>query len=82
MKNYIEFLENKISYQKQLCPDIWEGKKLNEGIEDKLLRIARDFFKNLELDTEIVDIQFVGSVARSEERRVWKEFRSRWSPDH
>lgn len=63
MKNYSKFIENKISYQKQLCPDIWEGKVLNKKIEDKLLRIARDFFEELEIETEIIDIQFVGSLA-------------------
>jgi len=64
MKKYNEFIsENRISYQKQLCPDLWEGKILNERIETKLLRIARDFFKDAEFDTEILDIQLVGSNA-------------------
>ena len=64
MKKYNDFVaENKISYQKQLCTDLWESKVLNERIETKLLRIARDFFKDTEFDTEIVDIQLVGSNA-------------------
>ena len=64
MKKYIDYItERKITYQKQLCPDIWEDKVLNKRIEDKLLRIARDFFEEIEFDTEIVDITFVGSLA-------------------
>lgn len=64
MKSYNQFIkENKISYQKQLSPDIWENKKLIPRIENKLLRIARDFYKDLEIDAEIKDIQFVGSLA-------------------
>jgi predicted nucleotidyltransferase len=64
MKNYNEFiLERRISYQKQLCPDVWENKHLIPRIEDKLLRIARDFFKELEFDTEIIDINLTGSLA-------------------
>ena len=63
MKNFKDFIiENKIAYQKQLCPDIWKSKVLNERIEYKLLRIARDFFKDLKLETEIIDIQLVGSM--------------------
>ena len=64
MKNFNQFInEKKIPYKKELCPDIWKGKTLIPRIEDKLLRIARDFFEDLKLDTEIVDIQIVGSIA-------------------
>lgn len=64
MKNFNEFInEKKISYKKELNPDIWEGKTLIPRIEEKLLRIASDFFEDLKLDTEIVDIQLVGSMA-------------------
>jgi len=64
MKNFNQFInEKKIAYKKQLCPDIWEGKTLIPRIEEKLLRIARDFFSELDLETEIIDIQLVGSLA-------------------
>jgi len=64
MKNYNDFIyENKIAYQNRLCSDLWEGKILNKRIEDKLLRIARDFFDELKFDTEILDIELVGSLA-------------------
>ena len=64
MKNYNDFIaENKIAYQNRLCPELWEGKILNKRIEDKLLRLARDFFEELKFDTEILDIELVGSLA-------------------
>lgn len=64
MKKFSEFItERKISYQKKLCPDLWEGKTLNPRIEDKLLRLARDFYKDLEFDAEVLDITLVGSLA-------------------
>lgn len=64
MKKFNQFInERKISYQKRLCPDLWENKQLNTRIEDKLLRIARDFYKDIEFDAEILDIIFVGSLA-------------------
>lgn len=64
MKKYTEFIsERKISYQKNLCPDIWEGNRMIERIETKLLRIARDFYKDLDIKTKIKDIQLTGSIA-------------------
>lgn len=64
MKKYSEYItERKISYQKKLCPDVWEDKKINERIESKLLRIARDFYEESETNAEIIDIQLVGSLA-------------------
>jgi len=63
MKNYNSFLsERKISYQKKLCPDLWADKILDEKIESKLLKIVRDFFEDLNFETEIIDIEFVGSL--------------------
>lgn len=63
MKKYYDFItENKIAYQKQLCQDVWEDKTLKPKIEEKLLRIARDFFTDCEFGTEILDIELVGSL--------------------
>lgn len=49
----------------QLNPDIWKNEKLNPEIKSNLIKIAKDFFKNLELPTNIKlkDILFVGSLA-------------------
>lgn len=64
MKNYNTFItERKILYQKKLCPDIWENGKMIERIEDKLCRIARDFYEDLKIDAEIQDIYLTGSIA-------------------
>lgn len=64
MKNYNSFItERKIAYQKKLCPDIWESGVMIERIENKLLRIARDFYEEIELEAEILDIVLTGSLA-------------------
>jgi len=64
MKNYYQFIsERRIAYKKKLCPDIWENNILIERIKDKLIRIARDFYEELELETEIIDINLTGSLA-------------------
>jgi hypothetical protein len=49
----------------QLNPDIWKNEKLNPEIKSNLIKIAKDFFKNLELPSNIKlkDILFVGSLA-------------------
>jgi hypothetical protein len=56
-------LERKINYQKSLNPDFWEDDVFVDRIRKKLLRISRDFYKELELETEIVDICLTGSLA-------------------
>lgn len=48
-----------------LNPDIWTNDTLNPDIRTKLIRIAEDFFKNLNIPKEIQikDIIFTGSLA-------------------
>ena len=49
--------------QDDLNRNIWdEDDKLKKDISDQLITIANDFFDNLELDTEIKDIVFCGSL--------------------
>ena len=63
MKKYYDFIsEAKIIYHKELCQDVWNDKALKPKIGDKLLKIARDFFTDCEFDTEILDIELVGSM--------------------
>ena len=50
-------------YNKTLCPDIWEGEKLNPEIRDGLLKIAFDFYTDTELKTKIQDVYLLGSIA-------------------
>ena len=54
--------ERKIQYKKELCPDLWDDMVLNERISTKLLKLAKDFFKDIELETEILDIHLTGSM--------------------
>jgi hypothetical protein len=48
-----------------LNPDIWDDKTLNPKVKKEIIRIAKDFFKELELseDIKMKDILFVGSLA-------------------
>ena len=58
-----EINESKIPYQKELCQDIWNDEELKEKIENKLIKIAKDFFEDVELDTDIIDIHLTGSMS-------------------
>jgi hypothetical protein len=54
--------ERRIPYKKTLCSDLWEGNILNEKIKNKLVKIAKDFFNDVELETDIIDIHLTGSM--------------------
>lgn len=55
-------LQEKFTIKKQLCPEIWNNFELDDILRKKLIRIATDFFNDLELDTQIIDILLVGSI--------------------
>jgi len=55
--------EKKVLYQKELCQDIWDGDVIKEKIRKKLIRIAKDFYNDVDLETEIIDIHLTGSMA-------------------
>lgn len=55
--------ERRVSYKKTLCPDIWEDDKLKERIRVKLMRIANDFYSDMDLDVELLDVYLTGSIA-------------------
>ena len=42
---------------------VWEDFKLKEGVRETLLSIADEFYKFLEIEAEIKDIKFTGSLA-------------------
>ena len=50
---------------------------LPEGTEERTLKAANQI-----LTDGVADLIILGKPARSEERRVGKECRSRWSPYH
>jgi len=58
-----QVLERRIPYKKTLCPDIWESGVIIERIKIKLIKIAKDFYNDVELETEIKDIYLTGSMA-------------------
>ena len=56
---------NSFAIKSELNPKIWVGDKLNPQVRTKLVKIANDFFKELNLPSEVKmkDIIFTGSLA-------------------
>jgi len=53
-----------LSPKNELISGIWDqNRRLNPEISQKLLKIAQDFFENLDLDVEMEDITITGSAA-------------------
>lgn len=55
--------ERRIPYKKTLCQDLWENGQIIERIKNKLIKIARDFYEDIDFEAEIKDIQLTGSMA-------------------
>lgn len=47
----------------ELNPAIWKNEELDSEVREKLLNIAMEFYKDLEIDAEIKDIKMPGSMA-------------------
>jgi predicted nucleotidyltransferase len=56
---------NSFAIKSELNPQIWKEDKLNSSVRTKLVKIANDFFKELNLPSEVKmkDIIFTGSLA-------------------
>ena len=64
-------------------PDFWDNPEKSNGYMKELKGLKADIedFKKLEKDKTDAE-EFIEMAYRSEERRVGKECRSRWSPYH
>lgn len=60
--NFSDFLLEKI-YQGRLNPSFWRDEKLDSEVRETLLQIAEDFYKDLDIEAPIEDIQLTGSLA-------------------
>jgi len=56
-------IERHVAAKHKLCPLLWADGVLDETIKGKLLTIAKDFFGDLDIEADIMDIQLTGSIA-------------------
>jgi hypothetical protein len=57
------WINEKVEYNRDLCPKFWEEGKMDQAIRAKLLAVADDFWSSLKLEVPIMDIQLTGSIA-------------------
>jgi hypothetical protein len=55
--------EESFRIQSELQPDLWDGDKLDPEVRERLLEIAEDFMAGLDVEADIEDIRFTGSLA-------------------
>ena len=55
--------EESFRIQSELQPDLWNGDKLDPEVRERLLEIAEDFMAGLDVEADIEDIRFTGSLA-------------------
>lgn len=58
-----QWINEKVEYNRDLCPKFWEEGKMDQAIRAKLLAVADDFWSSLKLEVPIMDIQLTGSIA-------------------
>ena len=58
-----QWINEKVEYNRDLCPKFWEEGKMDPVIRAKLLAVADDFWSSLKLEVPIIDIQLTGSIA-------------------
>jgi len=55
--------ERKIDYKRKLNPKLFENDKLKDNIREKLLKISNDFYEDLDIEVELLDVWLTGSIA-------------------
>lgn len=63
LARFFEFVAESEFYNDSLNPLFWKDEEFDPAIREKLLQIAQDFYKDLEVDIPIEDIQLTGSLS-------------------
>jgi len=63
LARFTQFITENAFYQESLNPYFWQGEDFDPDVRTKLLRIAQDFYEDLDVEIPIEDIQLTGSLA-------------------
>jgi hypothetical protein len=81
INKYFEFVQADLEPVKsfylkdELNPKVWsEDFELNSEVREQLLQIAQDFYENIEMPTDIVDIAFCGSLCNYNWSEKYSDF--------
>lgn len=63
LRRYSSFIVENKFYQSDLNPKFWKKDEFDPAIREKLLKIAKDFYKDLDITIPVDDVQLTGSLA-------------------
>jgi len=63
LKQYLGVKETHRIYNSVLNPELWDNDVLKPEVQQKMLKIANEFYKSTELNAPLEDIYFLGSTA-------------------
>jgi len=63
LKEILGVKEKHRIYNSVLNPELWQSDVLKPSVLDKMLKVANEFYKSVELNVPIEDIYFLGSTA-------------------
>lgn len=63
LSDYSSFVSESKFYQSELNPKFWKNAEFDPEVRQKLLRIAKDFYNDLDVEIPVVDVQLTGSLA-------------------
>lgn len=63
LSHYSDFVSESKFYQTELNPKFWSGGEFDPAIRQKLLKIAKDFYNDLDVEIPVEDVQLTGSLA-------------------
>jgi hypothetical protein len=63
ISTYKDFILEGRFYQSELNPSFWSDFKFDPDVRMKLLRIAKDFYDDLDINIPVIDVQLTGSLA-------------------
>ena len=63
MKIRIISKKPKFKLHNELNQELWNGDELKPNVRAALMRIALEFYNSLEIDAELMDVRFTGSLA-------------------
>lgn len=58
----------------ELSPKVWENFDIDSEIREQLVRIAQDFYENIEIPAEVVDIALCGSLCNYNWSEKYSDF--------
>jgi hypothetical protein len=80
VNKYFEFVQadfepiKSFHLKDELNPKLWDDFEINDEVREKLLQIGQDFFENVDIPTDVVDIALCGSLCNYNWSEKYSDF--------